>query len=241
MLFHLAHLDAFLRSYGYAAVFAFVAIESLGVPFPGETMLTAAGLYAGTTHHLSVLWIVAVAAAGAVVGDNVGYGIGHAGGYRLLRRYGRYVRLTEAKIKLARWIFLRHGGKVVFFGRFVSVLRTYAAFLAGTTRMPWPQFLGYNAAGGVLWATVYGVASYELGGTINRLSKPVDYALGGIAVVVLIAFSLFLRRNEARLEAKAEEALPGPLDDRGRPRRPDAAQAPGAEATAGTQGERMGG
>lgn len=237
MLFHFAHLDDLLRSYGYAAVFAFVAIESLGVPFPGETMLTTAGLYAGSTHHLSVVWIVVAGAAGAVVGDNIGYGIGHAGGYRLLRRYGRYVRLTEAKLKLARWIFLRHGGKVVFFGRFVSVLRTYAAFLAGTTRMPWPRFLAYNAAGGVLWATVYGVASYELGSTINKLSKPVDYALGGVAVVVVIAFTVFLRGNEARLEAKAEAALPGPLDDHGQVRRPQ----PQAGTATGTRDGKMGG
>ncbi|MGO8883252.1 MAG: DedA family protein [Streptosporangiaceae bacterium] len=99
-------------------------MESLGIPVPGETALIVAGLYAGHTHHLSAWLICAVAAAAAITGDNVGYWIGSRGGYRLARRYGPRVRLDERKLKVARYLFDRHGGKVVFFGRFVSILRT---------------------------------------------------------------------------------------------------------------------
>src|SRR5258708_1347559 len=124
-------IDHLLQTYGYWAVFVAVGAESLGVPIPGETTLISAALLAGSRHQLNVVWIVVVASAAAIVGDNLGYLLGRLGGYRLLLRYGRYVRLDEAKIKVGRYLFDRHGGKVVFFGRFVSVLRTYAAFLAG--------------------------------------------------------------------------------------------------------------
>src|SRR6185437_13094477 len=139
-------IDHLIDTYGYWAVFGFVAVESFGIPLPGETALIAAATYAGATHRLTVWVIFLVGAAAAILGDTGGYWIGDKGGYRLLRRYGHYVRFDEPKIKVARYLFARHGGKVVFFGRFVSVLRTYAAFLAGTTRMRYRRFLVFNAA-----------------------------------------------------------------------------------------------
>jgi membrane protein DedA with SNARE-associated domain len=205
-------IDDFLGRFGYAAVFAFVGIESLGIPFPGETMLISAALYAGATHNLSIAGVVVAAAAGAIIGDNIGFGIGHWGGYRLLLRYGKYLRLHPARIKLARYLFLRHGAKVVFFGRFISVLRTYAAFLAGSARMPWPRFLTFNALGGIVWATGYGVGAYYAADRITKLSGPVDIVLAGVAVVVIVALFVILRHQEATLSAAAEEALPGPLE-----------------------------
>jgi membrane protein DedA with SNARE-associated domain len=206
-------IDRFLGQFGYAAVFGFVGIESLGIPFPGETMLIAAALYAGLTHQLNIAGIIIAAAAGAIVGDNIGFGIGHWGGYRLLLRYGRYIRIDAGRIKLARYLFQRHGGKVVFFGRFVSVLRTYAAFLAGTARMPWRRFLVFNASGGIIWATGYGVGAYLAGDRINKLSAPVDLGLGVAALAVIVGLIILLRRKEAELTARAEEALPGPLEE----------------------------
>jgi membrane protein DedA with SNARE-associated domain len=206
-------LHDLLGTYGYAAVFLFVGVESLGVPFPGETMVIVAATYAGATHRLSVWLIWLTAAAGAIIGDNIGFGIGHWGGYRLLRRYGSKVRLNEAKLKVGRLIFERHGGKVVFFGRFVSVLRTYAAFLAGTTRMPYRRFLFFNAAGGIIWSGIYAIGFYYLGSALQHARGPVDYGLGGIAALVVIAFIVWLRRNEKRLEAEAETVYPGSLDD----------------------------
>jgi membrane protein DedA with SNARE-associated domain len=210
-LFHSSTLDHLLSTYGYAAVFAFIAIESLGIPFPGETMLITAGIYTGTTHHLEIALVIAAAAAGAIIGDNIGYGIGHWGGYRLLLRYGKYVRVDAGKLKLGRYIFVRHGAKVVFFGRFVSILRTYAAFLAGTNRMHWKRFLFFNATGGIVWALIYGLASYFLGKTIDKLSTPVDIALAVVGALAIVAFVVFLRRNEKRLEEEAERAFPGDI------------------------------
>jgi membrane protein DedA with SNARE-associated domain len=203
-----------LHTYGYAAVFLLVAAESLGIPLPGETILIAAGIYAGTTHHLNVWAIFAVAAAAAVIGDNVGFWIGDKGGYRLIRRYGHYIRADETKIKIGRLVFDRHGGKVVFFGRFVSVLRTYAAFLAGTLKMRWRRFLPFNAAGGVIWAAIYTFLPYEVGSAINGVSHSVAIALGALAVVVIIASILLVRRKSAQLASAAEAAYPGPLPDR---------------------------
>ena len=197
-----------LETFGYLAVFLFIAIESMGIPFPGETMLITAALYAGHTHRMEIVLVIAAAAAGAIIGDNIGFAIGHWGGYRLVRRYGRYVRLHEGRLKLGQYLFRKHGGKVVFFGRFVSILRAYAAFLAGTNRMPWWRFLVFNAAGGVVWASVFGLGGYALGTQIHNITRTSGIVFGILAVVAIVAFFVFLRRNEARLMAEAEAALP---------------------------------
>jgi len=201
-----------IDSYGYWALFALVAAESLGVPLPGETALIVAGTYAGTTHHLNPWLIFVVASAAAVLGDNIGYWIGHKGGYALARRYGPRVRLDERKLKVARFLFDRHGGRVVFFGRFVSVLRTYAAFLAGTSRMRWRLFLPANAGGGVVWAGVYTLASYLAGTALERASATITWVLAGAAALAIAAGFVLLRRHWRRLAASAEAAYPGPLE-----------------------------
>jgi membrane protein DedA with SNARE-associated domain len=205
-------LYGWLDSIGYLAVAMFVGIESLGVPLPGETMLITAAVFAATTRQLSIVGVIAAAIVGAVIGDNIGFGIGWFGGYPLLRRFGKYIRLDEAKLKVGRYIFMRQGAKVVFFGRFVSVLRTYAAFLAGTNRMHWSRFLIANATGAVVWATLYGVGAYKASSVIATLSTPVAIGLGALAVVVIVAGAVFVRINIKRLEAVAEAALPGPLE-----------------------------
>src|SRR5205823_5854523 len=139
------------------------------------------------------------AASGAILGDNLGFWIGREGGYRLLRRYGRYIRLEERRLKLGQYLFMRHGGKVVFFGRFVAVLRTFAAFLAGTNRMPWPRFLFFNATGGIGWATLYGLGGYFLGDTMHRLTGTIGTTTIVLAAILSIGFLLFLRRHAERL------------------------------------------
>ena len=210
--FFARNLDSLLATYGYLAVFLFVGVESIGVPVPGETMLVTAAIYAGTTGRLSIFWVIVASSAGAIVGDNIGYLIGRTGGYRLLRRYGRYIRLEENRLRLGQYLFHRHGPKVVFFGRFFSVLRIFAAFLAGVNRMRWRSFLIFNAAGGIIWSTIYGVAAYLLGQQLLRLSGQVDLVLAIAGVAVIIAVIVFLRRNEARLQREADEAMPGPLE-----------------------------
>lgn len=213
-MFHLTttSLTHFLTTYGYWAVIIFVAIESTGIPFPGETMLLLAAIYAGTTHHLSIVFVIISAACGAIVGDNFGFWVGRAGGYRLLRRYGRYIRLDERKLKLGQYLFQKHGGKVVFFGRFVAVLRAWAAFLAGTNRMHWIRFLLFNAIGGITWATLYGFGGYFLGNNVQRLTGPIGIIAVVLAALIILAGIIFLRRNERRLEDEAERVFPGPLD-----------------------------
>lgn len=200
---------------GYWAVGVIVALESMGIPVPGEMTLIAAAIYAGTTHDLDIGLVIAAAAAGGIMGDNIGFWLGRALGYRLLLRYGRHVGLSERRIKLGQYLFLRHGGKVVFFGRFVPVLRALAAFLAGANRMDWPRFLVFNAAGGMVWASAYGVAAFRLGQEVERLAKPVGIALAVAAVIAIVVLLVVLRAQEARLEQEVERALPGPLEPPG--------------------------
>ena len=132
-------------------------------------------------------------------------------GHQLLVRYGYLVRIDAAEIKLGQFLFLRHGGKVVLLGRFIAVLRTLAALLAGINCMPWWRFLFFNAAGGVIWAAVYGLAAYELGHQIEQLRASV--AIGGLvlaAIAAIVAFR-FVRHHQAELQAEAERAMPGPI------------------------------
>ena len=202
-------IDSWLASYGYLVVFLLVMVESIGVPVPGETALVGAALYAGSTHKLEIGWIIAVAIAGAVLGDNIGFSIGRYGGARLLLRHGHRIHLHEGRLKIGIWLFRRHGGKVVFWGRFVSILRTWAAFLAGTNQMPWGRFLVFNAAGGILWATLYGVVYYVFGGALRSLSTTIDIVLGVVGAVVLVAFFLWTKRKEDELEKRAEREVGG--------------------------------
>ena len=210
--FFASNLDSLLATYGYLAVFVFVGVESIGVPVPGETMLVTAAIYAGTTGRLSIFWVIVASSAGAIVGDNIGYVIGRTGGYRLVKRYGRYIRLEEDRLRLGQYLFDKHGSKVVFFGRFVSVLRIFAAFLAGVNQMHWRRFLIFNAAGGIVWSTIYGVAAFLLGKQLLQLSGPVDFTLAVVGVAVIIVVIVFLRRNEARLQREADRAMLGPLN-----------------------------
>lgn len=173
-LIALADLDALFRHYGYGAIFAGVLLESSGLPLPGESLLIAASLYAATTHHLAILLLVPAAAMGAILGDQIGYAIGRHVGVRVLERWGRRVGLSAERLELGRYLFRRYGGRVVFLGRFVAVLRTFAALLAGANRMPWPRFLLWNALGDsagpacmvsapTRWATRRGVSAVRSG------------------------------------------------------------------------------
>jgi len=206
---NISHL---IEVYGYLAVFILVGAESLGIPVPGETALIVAGAYAGHTHRLSAWVIFAVAVAGAIIGDNIGFWLGYRFGYPLARKYGRHVRINERKLKIGRYIFDAHGQKVVFFGRFVSILRTYAALLAGASRMRWSRFLPANAAGGIVWAGVYTLAAYLAGNAITRLSGTMDLVIGGVALLGIATGLLVVSRQTNRLGPAAEAAYPGPLE-----------------------------
>jgi membrane protein DedA with SNARE-associated domain len=199
-----SQLTHFLAIYGYWAVFAIVAVESMGVPLPGEMTLMAASVYAGTTHHLQVAWVVLAAIAGAVTGDNIGYLLGRKGGAEILRRYGGYIRLDESRLRLAQYLFHRYGGSMVFFGRFIPVLRIWAGFLAGALSMPWRRFLIFNAAGGGAWAILMGMGSYTLGQSAAQAGGLVGLLVGAAATVVMVGLMFGVRRGESRFRQAAE-------------------------------------
>lgn len=204
-----------IQSYGYAGVAFLIGLESMGVPAPGEAALIAAATYAGATaanaEHLNIGLVILAAVGGAVVGDSIGYWIGREVGFRLLLRYGARIGLGEGRLKLGQYLFLRHGGKIVFIGRFVAFLRVAAAVLAGANRMSWPRFLLFNAAGAIAWASVVGLGAYTLGASIDRLSVPFGLLLFGIAASAMIGGLILLRRREREWTQAAERALPGPL------------------------------
>jgi len=192
-----------LVHYGLALLFLLVAVESSGVPLPGETALIAAALLSqpSSNHHFSIVAVIAVAALAAIVGDNVGYALGRYGGRTLLERWGPIARYADRTLPPAERYFARHGGKSVFFGRFIAVLRVTVAWLAGITHMPWWRFFLYNAAGGILWATSIGLLAYWAGKTAaDAVSKYGLYALVVIAVIAVVAF-FGLRRWRRRREA----------------------------------------
>jgi len=178
-----------VESYGYAVVFLFVAIESLGIPLPGETVLVTAAALAALG-HLSIWWVIAFAATGGIVGDAAGYWIGRLGGLALIKRYGRVVHVDEHKLEKVRSFFDRYGSKAVFFGRFIALLRTWAALLAGTAEMPYRVFTLYNVLGGITWATLFGTLGYVFGRSLPLLERYIGQA--SLAVVLLVALVVTL-------------------------------------------------
>ena len=197
-------LHGLIATYGYYAVFTIVMLESAGVPLPGETALVTAAIYAGTTGRLDITALLATAAAAAIIGDNFGYWVGRRFGFEFLRRHGKYVHLTEARLRLGQYLFFRHGGKIVFFGRFVAFLRTFAAVLAGVNLLPWGRFLFFNAAGGIVWALAFGLGAYILGQAIENVTRPLAVIGVGAALTGALCGALFFRYYERQLQAAAD-------------------------------------
>jgi membrane protein DedA with SNARE-associated domain len=204
-------LQNLIHVYGLVTVAAVVGLECIGFPLPGETALLAAAVYAGTKHDLNIASVILTAALAAIFGRMLGYLIGRKFGYWLLVRYGNYVRMTEPRIKLGQYLFLRHGTKIVLIAQFIPVLRTFAGIFAGANIMPWRSFLTANAVGSAIWATAYGYAAYALGIEFERLQGPIVIILVVITVLSFIAGGVFVHRHEAQLIAEAERAMPGRL------------------------------
>jgi membrane protein DedA with SNARE-associated domain len=163
-------LISLIPTYGPWIIFGIVALENAGVPLPGETILVAAALLAATTGQISIVVVVLASAAGAIVGDGIGYMVGRRFGLPLIRRYGRYIRLDENRLLIGRYLFFRYGNVVVFFGRFVAVLRMFTALLAGANSMPAGRFFFFNITGGVCWACLFGFGAYAVGAGIYTIS-----------------------------------------------------------------------
>jgi membrane protein DedA with SNARE-associated domain len=193
----------FITHHGLPLLFLVVLIESFGVPLPGETALILFGVLASQGHY-NIAVVIAVAAAGAIIGDNLGYWIiGRWGGRALFRRWGWLRRYSDRVLPRAEELMAKHGGKTVFFGRFITVLRYTAAWVAGLGRMHWATFLFWNAAGGIAWATLVGLVAYYGGqSAADAIARYGIYAFGVIAVVLILVFLVShfgKRRIERRL------------------------------------------
>ncbi len=204
-------LDRLLAEYGAGLVGIVVALEAMGLPLPGESMLIGGALYCATTHKISITWMLLAGAVGAIVGDNGGYLVGRSLGFRLLARYGKHIGLSDDRLTLGRYLFARYGGAVVFAARFVAILRTFASLLAGANRMGWGRFLFWNALGGLCWVGGYGLGAYYLGVEIKTLQGGVALGIGAIIAVLLVVIVVYLKRNERRLIdlARAEAQAQG--------------------------------
>jgi membrane protein DedA with SNARE-associated domain len=200
-------LSKLLAGYGYAAVAGTIALESLGLPLPGEAALVGAAIYAATEHKLNIWWIVFSCAAGAAIGSIVAYGLGRWLGIWLLRRYGKKAGVTSRRLKLAQYVFHRHGWAIVFFARFVAVLRSLAALLAGANHMRWIPFVVFNTAGAIVWSALYGFGAFYFTDEVKKLSGPVGLGVGITAAVVVVAGVVWVHRHEDELEKKAEEVV----------------------------------
>lgn len=174
-----------LLDYGLVLLFTFVAMESAGIPIPGETLLITAAVLSRPEHHrYSLVWVIVVAATGAIVGDNIGYWLGRVGGRKLLNRWGFVSRYAERALPPSERFFDRHGAKAVFLGRFIAILRVTAAWLAGLSHMQWWRFFAWNAAGGIVWAAGVALLAYWAGKAVaDAVSR---YGLYGVVALIVL-------------------------------------------------------
>jgi len=199
-VFH--HLEGTLRHYGYAGVAFFIFFEDFGVPLPGETMLIAAALYAGTG-GLNIVLVGVIALAAAILGDNVGYLIGRRGGRPLVERFGKYVFLTPSRLDHAEEFFGRHGGKVVVIARFVEGLRQLNGIIAGVAEMHWLRFVLFNAIGAAAWVGLWTTLGYVAGDHVETISRYATYVAIGLAVLAVLAVIRLIvhRRRSGQAES----------------------------------------
>jgi membrane protein DedA with SNARE-associated domain len=206
MLASLLNVGHLVEVAGYPLLFLIVTAESSGIPVPGETALITAGILA-SQGKLQIELVIPLAAAGAIIGDNIGYLIARKGGRWLLERPGRFHRQRLEVLRIGEPFFERHGPKAVFFGRFILGLRVWASWLAGATRMPWRSFVFWNAAGGICWATSVGLIAYFLGHSAQNAIE--SFGLYGlVAAVVAIITALLLHRRHRAKKARERAADP---------------------------------
>jgi membrane-associated protein len=186
---------------GYAAVFALIAVETMGIPVPGETALIAAALLAHDG-QMDIVTLVAFAAAAAILGDNVGFLLGRRVGRRVFVRPGPFLHHRLRILEVGEPFFARHGPKAVFLGRWVSGLRIASAWLAGMNRMSWPTFLLWNALGGILWAAVIGFTVFFAGHVAEQAISVAGPIAAGVVVALAVLWLLWRRRQRRALDAR---------------------------------------
>jgi membrane protein DedA with SNARE-associated domain len=207
-----ASLTTFIQDHSQWALllmFVLLTLESFGLPLPGETALIACSVLA-SQGSLSIGWVIVVGVTAAVVGDNLGYWVAREGGRPLLERHKWTRSYAERYLPAGERFFARHGGKAVFFGRFVAVLRVTAAWIAGLTHMHWWRFFGWNLAGGVVWATSVAVIAYALGdAAAQAMSRYGLYAAGGAILITALGL-LIVKRLEKRVLEEDPPKSPRP-------------------------------
>jgi membrane protein DedA with SNARE-associated domain len=203
-----AYLEHLIHAYGYAGIFAVVALENIGLLVPGETILITSAIFAAETHELGIVRIVVTAAAAAFAGSVIGFTIGRYGERHLLHRFGRYLHVDEPDLRLGRYLFGCYGGRVVFAARFIAFLRALAGLLAGLNRMDWRPFLLFSALGAAAWAAAFGFGAYALGRRIQTLSSGATLLIAAAVVLAAMWGFRFLRRNRTRLQREADRMTP---------------------------------
>ena len=195
-------LEPTLNHYGYLAVVALVLIEDFGVPVPGETVLILAAVYAGAG-RLNIVLVALLGFLGALLGDNIGFAIGHFGGRPLAERYGRYIFLTRERLEKATSFFQRHGGKIIIVARFIEGLRQANGIIAGISGLRWTRFLVFNAIGAALWVAVWTSVGYFSGSHIDTIyadaTRYDKYLVVALVLVLAAYIALRMRRRSARM------------------------------------------
>ena len=192
------HLTRLLESYTYPVLLLLVLLESLGIPLPGEIALVTAAAYA-SSGKISIAIVIVLAAVGAIIGGILGYWIGIKGGLPLVARYGGYVGVRKSHVDRTHAFFERNGAKTILFGRFIAILRTWAAVVAGAAAMSFTKFVTYNTIGSIVWAIVFGLLGYYFGRDLPVLEKYISRASFGVLVLgaVGIAVLLIVKRRRS--------------------------------------------
>jgi len=191
----------YLQQYGYYAIFLALFLEDFGVPLPGETTLIAGALLSATGMY-KIYWVVLLGIFAASAGDNVGYAIGHYGGIKFLRKFGKYILLTQKRLQKLESFFERHGGKVVVSARFIEGFRQFNGIIAGISSMPWKSFMAYNIVGAILWVSVWAGIAYFLGNRLDFIfslfQKFELYVIIGAGLIVLlfILYRVLIRKSK---------------------------------------------
>jgi membrane protein DedA with SNARE-associated domain len=214
MLLALINVEHLVRTAGYPLLFLIVMSESSGLPVPGETGLITAAVLA-SQGNLKIVPVIVLAAAGAIIGDNIGYVIGRKGGRWILERPGRFHRQRREVLRIGEPFFERHGPKAVFFGRFLLGLRVWASWLAGATRMHWRSFVLWNALGGITWATAIGLIAYFLGSSASNAIE--TFGIYGLIAALIAIVSFVVLHRRGRAHSTSSSARPGDSTGGGSP------------------------
>jgi membrane protein DedA with SNARE-associated domain len=200
-------LSGLVAHYGYLVVFACALVGSAGIPLPATELLIAAAVYAAHTHRLDVVVLAGGAAVMAVVGGQIGYAVGKSVGVVTLARHGSAIGLRPSRLRLGQYLFLAHGGKIVFFIRFIAFLGPFGGLLAGVNRMQLVRFAIFNALGSVTWAVCVSAGGYLFGAFFASVGQPIGFAALVIAAALAVTTFIYVHQRGASLQAKADAAI----------------------------------